>query len=289
MDSLSILSFCALGIALAGILLVFLVYPLCLWLCARRQAALRAEASLEPRVSMLVAVRNAEACIGEKIRNSLDLDYPGEQLEIVVVSDGSTDSTEAIVRSFDDRRVKLRASSRHDGKTEALNQGIHSCSGEIVVFSDADAILERGALRKLTRHFSDPGVGGVCGQRGIQERKAALAALAVHALLLGALHAGLVPLPQTTGAAPPAATELEIEQIEIARAPTTSPAPAIDRLPEAVAPASPPAARVAAQNATATAEKRISPMLGCRMLVPLPRWVRHLALPVPQLEWTTWR
>jgi cellulose synthase/poly-beta-1,6-N-acetylglucosamine synthase-like glycosyltransferase len=176
MDSLSVISLSALGVSLAGILLVFLVYPLCLWLCARRRAASQAEASLEPRVSMLVAVRNAEACIGEKIQNSLGLDYPEERLEIVVVSDGSTDATEAIVRSVEGRRVKLRASSRHDGKTEALNQGIHSCSGEIVVFSDADAILERGALRKLIRHFSDSGVGGVCGQRGIQERKAALEA-----------------------------------------------------------------------------------------------------------------
>ena len=176
MEPLLITSFVVLGLSVAGIVVVFLGYPLSLWLLARRRKETPAESSLEPTVSMLVAVRNAEACIGEKIENTFALEFPADRLEMVVVSDGSTDGTEAIVKRIADPRVRFIACAEHEGKTEALNRGIRSCTGDLVVFSDADAFLAPDALRKLLRHFRVPAVGGVCGRRGIRERSSALEA-----------------------------------------------------------------------------------------------------------------
>lgn len=116
-----------------------------------------------PRVSLVVAAYNEAACIGEKLRNSLALDYPAERLEVLVGSDGSTDGTEELVRQCTDRRVRLWAGPR-GGKVSVLNHCIPQAQGDIVVLTDANTQLDPQALRWLVRHFQDPEVGAVCGQ-----------------------------------------------------------------------------------------------------------------------------
>jgi cellulose synthase/poly-beta-1,6-N-acetylglucosamine synthase-like glycosyltransferase len=127
-----------------------------------------------PSVSMLVAVRNGAELIRAKIENALSLDYPSDLFEVVVFSDGSTDWTVKAMESFRDPRVKSLFTECHHGKAAALNQGMQQCRGEIVVFSDADALLDPDALRNLVRHYRDPAIGGVCGQRVIGDRSAGL-------------------------------------------------------------------------------------------------------------------
>jgi cellulose synthase/poly-beta-1,6-N-acetylglucosamine synthase-like glycosyltransferase len=167
--SLCVLAACLL--LLAG----FAFYPVALWIGARRRPKRGlGDDSSTPFVSMLVAVRNGEAFIGEKIRNALDLEYPRDRFEIIVHSDGSTDGTVRVMRQFEDPRVVCLESAEHVGKAEALNRGILECRGDIIVFSDADALLDRGALRALVRHFDDPRLGGVCGQRVISKDGRAL-------------------------------------------------------------------------------------------------------------------
>jgi cellulose synthase/poly-beta-1,6-N-acetylglucosamine synthase-like glycosyltransferase len=171
MDLVFGLAWWTFGLASGMLFVVFVLYPLGLWLLAlgrpRRESAECGDDSLA--VSFLVAVRNGEKLIGEKIRNCLAQDYAPERLEVVVFSDGSTDGTEDIVRSCQCPRVRLHRSAVHDGKTAALNKGMQSCSGDVVVFSDVDALLEQDVVRKLVAHFRDPAVGGVCGQRVISE------------------------------------------------------------------------------------------------------------------------
>lgn len=116
-----------------------------------------------PRVSLVVAAYNEAACIEEKLRNSLGLDYPAERLEVLVGSDGSTDGTEELVRQCKDRRVRLWAGPRA-GKVSVLNHCIPQALGDIVVLTDANTQLDPRALRWLVRHFQDPEVGAVCGQ-----------------------------------------------------------------------------------------------------------------------------
>lgn len=124
---------------------------------------------ITPPISMIVAAYNEERHIHTKIQNSLGLDYPEDRLEVIVGSDGSDDATDAIVAACRDPRVRLRAFPRR-GKIHVLNDCVPTASGEIVVFSDANTLLDRAALRKLVRNFADPTVGGVCGNQMYRTR-----------------------------------------------------------------------------------------------------------------------
>ena len=117
-----------------------------------------------PSVTLLISAFNEETSIAEKIENSLALDYPRELLEIVVISDASTDRTDALVSSFADRGVRLCRQDERHGKTAGLNRFVPALRGEVVVFSDANAMYDPQALRKLVRNFADPEIGCVTGE-----------------------------------------------------------------------------------------------------------------------------
>ncbi len=122
------------------------------------------QADITPSVSMIIACYNEEAGIEGKLQNLLELDYPREQLEILIVSDGSTDATEAIVRGYEDRGVRLLCLPR-GGKAQALNAAIVEATGEMLVFSDANSLYASDAIQKLVRNFADEEVGGVAGNQ----------------------------------------------------------------------------------------------------------------------------
>ncbi len=119
---------------------------------------------ITPRVSLVIIAHNEAASIGEKIENVLSLDYPGDRLEIIVGSDGSSDETDAIVRRYSERGVRLMSYPRR-GKIPALNDTVAEATGDILVFSDANSMFSRDALRLLVRPFADPEVGGVAGNQ----------------------------------------------------------------------------------------------------------------------------
>ena len=117
-----------------------------------------------PSLSIIIPAHNEAEVIGAKLENMLALPYGGD-VEVIVVSDGSTDNTEKIVlsKSNDDRLVYIALSDRK-GKANALNQGVGRATGEIVVFSDASIILDEQALIEIVQPFSDPEVGCVSGE-----------------------------------------------------------------------------------------------------------------------------
>jgi len=117
-----------------------------------------------PFISVIIAAYNEESTITEKLENTLSLDYPKDRLEVVVASDGSTDKTEEIVSRYENQGVRLLPLSR-SGKLVALDQAVKQARGEVLVFTDANAILEERALRELASNFYDPEVGGVCGNQ----------------------------------------------------------------------------------------------------------------------------
>lgn len=116
-----------------------------------------------PAVTLIISVYNEEQVVDKKIENSLKLDYPKEKLEILVVSDGSTDRTHEIVQSYDDPRVSLRVFTDRAGKTECLNRVVPEVKGDIVVFTDANSMFPVEVLGKITRNFSDDAIGSVTG------------------------------------------------------------------------------------------------------------------------------
>ncbi|NIR48999.1 glycosyltransferase family 2 protein [candidate division KSB1 bacterium] len=118
--------------------------------------------SITPSVSMIIAAYNEESSIAEKLDSVLELDYPKDRLEIIVASDGSDDGTEAIVSMYADCGVRLLSLPRR-GKIHALNDAVAEAKGDILVFSDANSIYDKKAVRELVSNFADPKVGGVGG------------------------------------------------------------------------------------------------------------------------------
>jgi cellulose synthase/poly-beta-1,6-N-acetylglucosamine synthase-like glycosyltransferase len=139
-------------------------FPLLTILRGRLRPRPYRHAEIEPSVSLLVAAYNEAEVIEDRIRNALELDYPPERLEIVVASDGSEDGTNEIVRRYANGRVRLLELGRV-GKAAALNAAVEAASGEVLVFSDANSIFRRDALRALVGPLADDEVGGVAGNQ----------------------------------------------------------------------------------------------------------------------------
>jgi cellulose synthase/poly-beta-1,6-N-acetylglucosamine synthase-like glycosyltransferase len=117
-----------------------------------------------PTVSMVIAAYNEEKVIRDKMENCMAIDYPKGKFEIIVGSDGSSDRTNEIVKSYEISGVKLINYTDRRGKISVLNRTVPQASGEIVVLSDANTIYEPDAVRKLIRHFNDKRIGVVCGK-----------------------------------------------------------------------------------------------------------------------------
>jgi cellulose synthase/poly-beta-1,6-N-acetylglucosamine synthase-like glycosyltransferase len=156
----------------------YLGYPVWLWMRSRwaprpvrRGFVERSPAA--PSVSAVMIVRNEEAVIARKLENLLTLDYPQEQLEVVVVSDGSSDRTPAILADYA-RNSGLRTGARtrvrtlikpvSQGKAAGLNDALKLATGEVLLFTDARQQIEPGALRLLIENFADPDVGAASGE-----------------------------------------------------------------------------------------------------------------------------
>jgi len=149
---------------LAVCVYIYFGYPAMLWLISRVRTRPVAEADVTPSVTFIIPAYNEERNIAAKIENTLGLDYPADKVEILVVSNGSVDRTDDIVRGFTDPRVQLIVMPQ-PGKMEALNEGARRATGEVLVFTDADFLLDHHTLREISRKFADPEVGGVCGAR----------------------------------------------------------------------------------------------------------------------------
>jgi cellulose synthase/poly-beta-1,6-N-acetylglucosamine synthase-like glycosyltransferase len=140
-------------------------YPVLLMALARlsrrRSEPLGLGDAQAPRVSLIVAAHAEEAVIGAKVANALALDFPRDRLEVIVACDGSTDATAERARAAGaDRVLELP----RGGKIRAQDQAVEVASGDVVAFSDANALWAPDALRHLVAAFADPGVGYACGQ-----------------------------------------------------------------------------------------------------------------------------
>lgn len=142
----------------------YVCFPLLVLLRALLRPRPHDRAAITPSVSVLVAARNEEAVIGDKVDNLLRLDYPAERLEIVVASDGSEDATVARAGSRNEPRVRVLALPRV-GKAAALNAAASTARAEVLVFTDANSMLEPGAVRALVAPLADPRIGGVAGDQ----------------------------------------------------------------------------------------------------------------------------
>ena len=118
--------------AILWVLYAYLLYPLILSLMSAGKRAVRHDApETWPQVSLVIAAHNEEAVLGEKLENSLALDYPPDRIQIIVASDGSTDATEAIATSYANRGVVLHQVEERGGKTQAQRRSRALVPGRI--------------------------------------------------------------------------------------------------------------------------------------------------------------
>lgn len=155
--------------ALAVTLYAYVGYGLVIWLISRRVCYPEVLSDELPTVSVVVAAYNEAPIIAARIHNALALDYPVERLEVLIVTDGCTDGTEEVVRGVKDPRVRLLYRKDRSGKVNALNAAIPQAQGEIVVGSDANCFFRPDCLRLLVRHFGDPRVAMVAGEKCIHQ------------------------------------------------------------------------------------------------------------------------
>ena len=118
---------------------------------------------ITPMVSIVIPAYNEEKIIAEKIENTLSLDYDPKKLEIIITSE-SNDRTNEIIRTYEEKGIKLIAFAKRRGKQSMLYDVVPNCKGEIIVFTDANGMLEKIALKKIIRNFSDKRIGCVSGE-----------------------------------------------------------------------------------------------------------------------------
>ena len=145
------------------IVYVYLGYPLILWILVQLRFRSVLQNDITPFVTLIISAYNEELSIQGKLENSLALDYPRDSLEIIVVSDASTDKTDSLVQAFETRGAILLRRSERGGKTLGLNAALKSAKGDVVLFSDANIFYDKGVVRRLVRNFADPLVGCVTG------------------------------------------------------------------------------------------------------------------------------
>lgn len=146
---------------------VYVGYPIVLWLLQPFGRDVARDDGYTTSVSILIAAYNEAECIERTIRNKLALDYPRELLEILVVSDESTDGTDEIVQALaaeSEVPIRLVRQVPREGKTAGLNLLVPQARGELLLFSDANSNWAEDALRHLVSNFADPQVGYVTGK-----------------------------------------------------------------------------------------------------------------------------
>jgi cellulose synthase/poly-beta-1,6-N-acetylglucosamine synthase-like glycosyltransferase len=158
-------------LSVAGVVYPYFGYPLVLLFLRRfyGRPSLPDAGAVVPSVSMIVPVHNESVRIRQKLANTTALQYPADRLQILFVSDGSTDDTVDIIRAAATPAMHVVELPGRGGKAAALNAGLGRATNEIVVFTDAAITLEPQALMTIVRGFADPAIGCVSGEDRIAE------------------------------------------------------------------------------------------------------------------------
>jgi len=144
---------------------IYFGYPLSLLLISKIYSKSIKNKNIQPNVTIIVSAFNEKKVIRDKILNSLELDYPKNKFELIVVSDGSTDGTNKIILSFSDNpNIKPIIIEKNQGKTNAINTAVKESHGDIIIFTDANVKLDISVVKYLINNFADEEVGCVCGQ-----------------------------------------------------------------------------------------------------------------------------
>jgi poly-beta-1,6-N-acetyl-D-glucosamine synthase len=148
----------------------YIGYGIVIWMLSRfkRKKQFHAPARELPDVTLLIAAYNEEDFIRQKIEDTLALDYPREKLSLFFVTDGSSDRTGEIVKTYP--RIRHFHETPRKGKIHAVNRVMRYVKTPIVIFCDANTFLNKDAIKNMVRHYADPMVGGVAGEKRIYKK-----------------------------------------------------------------------------------------------------------------------
>ncbi|MBI5932757.1 MAG: glycosyltransferase family 2 protein [Chloroflexi bacterium] len=158
-------------LSVGSILYTYFGYPLLVTLLARLRPPLRFAEPKEdlPLVTLLIAAYNEELAIEEKIKNSLNLDYPKDRLQILIVNDGSSDRTRDILDEYVGRGIEAFHQPQRGGKMAAITRGVSEARGDIILFSDANNTYQANTIKQIIAPFSDPHISAVSGAKVIEK------------------------------------------------------------------------------------------------------------------------
>lgn len=151
-------------LSLLMIFYAYLGYPMSLLLFRNFRQNEKIRQRFDVSVALIIAVYNEEKRIKKKLVNTLKLVYPAGKLQIIVASDGSTDATNDIVKSYEAQGVELLEIVNRGGKENAQKEAVLFAKGEIIVFSDVATILEPQGLVEIVSNFADPSIGCVSSE-----------------------------------------------------------------------------------------------------------------------------
>jgi poly-beta-1,6-N-acetyl-D-glucosamine synthase len=143
-----------------------LIYPFARF--KRKQRAKLNTGNSLPSVSFIVAAYNEESCIRQKLINSLQQSYPEQLIEFIFITDGSTDKTSEIIKEY--KQVTLLHQPERTGKTEAINRAVLTAKNDILIFSDANTMLNKEACYHIAKHYEHEKTGGVAGEKKVVEQ-----------------------------------------------------------------------------------------------------------------------
>jgi cellulose synthase/poly-beta-1,6-N-acetylglucosamine synthase-like glycosyltransferase len=152
------------GLSVAALFYTYIGYPILVYLVSKIFPKSIEKADFEPNVTVLITAYNEEKDIAKKLENTLLIDYPKDKIEILVASDGSTDKTDEIVKTFADKGVRLFRQEGRVGKTITQNNAVEQSNGEIILFSDATTMYQANVLRAMLPNFADEKIGCVAGK-----------------------------------------------------------------------------------------------------------------------------
>jgi cellulose synthase/poly-beta-1,6-N-acetylglucosamine synthase-like glycosyltransferase len=158
-------------ISLFIIIYTYVGYGIVLFIIIKLLRVFRKKKTLDPNyelptVTLIVAAYNEEYCIEEKITNTIALEYPSNKVNFIFITDGSTDGTAAIIAKYPS--IQLMHKPERSGKIVAVHRAMQEVHTEVAVFTDANTLLNKKALINICRHFQDPTVGAVAGEKRVQ-------------------------------------------------------------------------------------------------------------------------
>lgn len=151
-------------VSIGVIALVYFGYPLLLSLAAFFNKRPHSKNRINPQVTLLIPAYNEENVIQDKLNNSLLLNYPKDKIEILLILDQCTDRTKEIARQYIDKGIIIIEQTPRRGKIAALNLAVPQARGEILIFTDADILLDENSVMNLVDNFSDNNIGCVGGE-----------------------------------------------------------------------------------------------------------------------------